>query len=58
MIKGVVMKKEWQDPDLIVLIRGKLEENVLAVCKTANTNACPFVSCNQLNGRCDGLGSS
>lgn len=52
------MKKEWQDPDLIVLIRGKLEENVLAVCKTANTNACPFVSCNQLNGRCDGLGSS
>jgi hypothetical protein len=56
--RGDEMKKEWIKPELIVLIRGKLEENVLAVCKKVNTDACPFVSCNSLNGRCDGLSSS
>lgn len=26
-------KKKWKKPELIVLVRGKLEENVLRVCK-------------------------
>jgi hypothetical protein len=28
-------KKPWKSPQLIVLVRGKLEENVLSVCKAA-----------------------
>lgn len=28
------MKKEWEKPKLIVLIRGKPEESVLLFCKT------------------------
>ena len=27
------MKKAWQRPELVVLVRGKLEENVLINCK-------------------------
>ena len=49
-------KKKWQKPELIVLARGKLEENVLRVCKTAQ-GTCPYSACNEL-GRCDGIGSS
>ena len=26
-------KKQWKKPQLIVLVRGKLEENVLCICK-------------------------
>lgn len=26
-------KKKWQNPELIVLVRGKLEEAVLTACK-------------------------
>jgi len=29
------MRKSWQKPKLIVLVRGKLEEYVLSACKTA-----------------------
>lgn len=28
------MKKQWKKPKLIVLVRGKAEENVLNGCKT------------------------
>jgi hypothetical protein len=43
------MKKEWEQPELIVIIRTKLEEDVMAACKTgpgtcneANHNAHDF----------------
>ena len=29
-------KKEWQKPELIVLVRSKPEENVLGYCKAGN----------------------
>lgn len=28
------IKKEWTTPKLIILVRGKREENILAACKT------------------------
>lgn len=31
------MKKKWVKPKLIVLVRGRVEENVLNSCKTAGT---------------------
>jgi hypothetical protein len=31
-------KKQWQKPELIVLVRNKPEEQVLNACKTAGTN--------------------
>ena len=27
------MKREWQKPKILVLVRGKAEENVLSACK-------------------------
>jgi len=30
-------KKEWSEPELIVLVRSKLEETVLITCKTSST---------------------
>ena len=50
-------KKKWKKPELIVLVRGKLEENVLRVCKTSQ-GGCPYYACNAIDGRCDGIGSS
>jgi hypothetical protein len=32
------MKKEWNKPKLIVVMRGSREENVLAVCKSDNSS--------------------
>lgn len=28
------MKKSWKKPKLVVLVRGRMEENVLATCKS------------------------
>jgi hypothetical protein len=50
-------KKKWAKPALTVLVKGNLEENVLAVCK-AGQGGCPYHACNALNGRCDGIGVS
>lgn len=50
-------KKLWKKPELTVLVKGNLEENVLAVCK-ANQGSCPYKACSALNGRCDGIGVS
>ena len=36
------MKKKWERPKLIVLVRGSTEETILNGCKTANV-APPFV---------------
>jgi hypothetical protein len=33
--KGCKMRKTWQKPKLVVLVRGRPEEFVLAACKTA-----------------------
>ena len=52
-----MLKKPWKKPELIVFVRGKLEENVLRVCKTSQGD-CPYSACSALNGRCDGIGSS
>jgi hypothetical protein len=51
-------KKQWQKPVLIVIGRGKPEENVLAVCKgisntgRPNANSCmdekQFGNCNNI----------
>ena len=32
--KGCKMRKTWQKPKLVVLVRGRPEEFVLAACKT------------------------
>jgi len=50
-------KKPWKKPELIVFVKGRLEENVLRVCKTSQGN-CPYFACSALDGRCDGIGSS
>lgn len=50
-------KEKWKKPVLTILVKGNLEENVLAVCK-ANQGTCPYKACNALNGRCDGIGVS
>jgi hypothetical protein len=52
-----VEKRKWEKPALTVLVKGNLEENVLAVCK-ANQGNCPYKACSALNGRCDGIGVS
>ncbi len=44
-------KKEWKKPELIVIIRCKSEENVLAACKQAG-------SCTEANGTAHGWASS
>jgi hypothetical protein len=59
-VKGARMnskKKKWAKPELLVLVKGNLEENVLAVCKAAQ-GSCPYKACSALNGRCDGIGVS
>jgi hypothetical protein len=58
-MEGDIMnvKKAWKKPALVVLVKGNLEENVLAVCK-ANQGSCPYKACSALNGRCDGIGVS
>jgi hypothetical protein len=48
------MKKEWKKPQLVVLVRGSAEENVLDSCKIAST-AGPYDSdgnCTSNDGRC------
>ena len=48
------MKKEWKKPQLVVVIRGSAEENVLDSCKIASI-AGPYSSdgnCTDNNGRC------
>ena len=50
-------KKQWKKPELTILVKGKLEENVLRVCKTGQGN-CPYFACSAIDGRCDGIGSS
>jgi hypothetical protein len=32
---GHTMKKHWEKPKLIILVRGRPEENVLAACKAS-----------------------
>jgi len=36
--------KEWQKPELIVLVRNKPEEAVLATCKSAVSTATPLLA--------------
>jgi hypothetical protein len=36
------MKKEWKKPQMIVVMRGSREENVLTVCKWDNTSGPVF----------------
>ncbi len=36
------MKKNWSTPGLVVLVRGRPEERVLAVCKGNNPNATTY----------------
>ena len=63
MKKGYKMKKTWQKPKLIVLVRGKPEERVLGACKTS-TGGGPVSdegSCRaneQYCGDCDALGDT
>lgn len=48
------MKKEWKKPQLVIVIRGSAEENVLNACKIASTPG-PFASddnCTDDGGRC------
>jgi hypothetical protein len=33
-------KMEWEKPELIVLVRGRLEENVLKICKAPSARQC------------------
>lgn len=35
--KGCKMRKTWQKPKLVVLVRGRPEECVLSACKTGGT---------------------
>ena len=44
--KGCKMRKTWQKPKLVVLVRGRPEEHVLGACKTggAATEASPSIN--------------
>ncbi len=42
------MKKVWQKPELVVLVRGKPEEAVLTACKGGTFSGSPQVG----NGQC------
>jgi hypothetical protein len=39
--KGCKMRKTWQKPKLVVLVRGRPEEFVLGPCKDVNVPATP-----------------
>jgi hypothetical protein len=48
------MKKDWKKSQLIVVVRGSAEENVLNACKITNFTG-PSISdgnCTDPNGRC------
>lgn len=50
------MKKEWKKPQLIVVVRGQSQENVLTACKvTGNSGAYTDDSAciGDSNGRCN-----
>ena len=50
------MKKEWKKPQLVVVVRGRAEENVLIACKvTDHSGAYDYDSeCGgDINGRCN-----
>ncbi len=68
MVKNI--KPKWEKPRLVILIRGKPEEMVLAACKMSsggpksacgtetscrNTDVCPHSGC---SAGCQNLGSS
>ncbi len=44
------MKKEWEKPELIVLVRGKPEEGVLVTCKTRGAS---IVQPSTVNNDCE-----
>ena len=56
------MKEDWIKPKLIVLVRGRVEENVLSSCKTAGSGSHgPNISrprCAILGSACSALGAS
>ena len=56
------MKKVWKKPKLIVLVRGKAEENVLSSCKTSTSGMSgPNISrprCAIIGAPCFTLGGS
>ena len=58
----LVMKKEWKKPKLVVLVRGRAEENVLSTCKTAGSGSSgPGISrprCEVIGAPCFTLGAS
>ncbi|MBN1996264.1 hypothetical protein JW935_01845 [candidate division KSB1 bacterium] len=44
------MSKRWQKPELVVLVRGKAEESVLAACKSLGGvpgDTGPFIGVNR-----------
>ena len=48
--KGCKMRKTWQKPKLVVLVRGRPEEFVLGQCKDVGTPGTPVgddTDCNQ-----------
>lgn len=45
-------KKNWNSPELIVLVRNKPEEAVLTVCKVIPTGGVPFVDTTNDNTGC------
>jgi hypothetical protein len=48
---GIEMKKSWEKPKLIILMRSKPEEQVLTICKTTSSAAMPsseFEGCSQI----------
>jgi hypothetical protein len=58
-----MQKKEWQDPELIVLVRGKPEEAVLSACKGESRGDPNNMAgaCNTEDGQCfvcEGIGVS
>jgi len=56
------MKKEWVKPKLVVLVKGKVEENVLQNCKTQTTGlAGPNIfrpRCISVSAPCHTLGAT
>jgi hypothetical protein len=56
------MKKTWEKPKLIVLVRGRVEENVLSSCKTSSSGMSgPSISrpqCAIIGAPCFALGAS
>lgn len=56
---GETSRKVWKKPKMVVLLRGRLEEGILATCKYSGLNQPGYNNCQNIYGqRCVDISSS